>query len=182
MYRFRYGACWSKNNKHIPRHERHVKPLLTLQCFDGKICPAGPWHLFLKDCFPVLVAEKPGVSLLLSLLLKSQWESHSSADVSFQVQVEVGEGWGWECRWQDGLGGVCGSGRKGADGAVSTAPDLRFRRVKEIVTCVPRVAWEAWEGLFSPEDIFLTFTLRAEIQATMLSSRSSKMEPCTMII
>lgn len=72
--------------------------------------------------------------------------------------------WQWE-EVRDGgwVGGVCGSGGKGADGAVTTVPDLRFRRVKEIVTCVPRVTWEAWEGLFYPEDIFLTFTLRAEL-------------------
>ncbi|KAI4582113.1 hypothetical protein MJG53_009638 [Ovis ammon polii x Ovis aries] len=84
--------------------------------------------------------------------------------------------WQWE-EVRDGgwVGGVCGSGGKGADGAVTTVPDLRFRRVKEIVTCVPRVTWEAWEGLFYPEDIFLTFTLRAEIQAAVLSSRSGNM-------
>lgn len=31
-----------KTTNNIPRCVCHVKPLLILQCFDGKICPTGP--------------------------------------------------------------------------------------------------------------------------------------------
>ena len=123
--------------------------------------------------------QKSQVSLCFFLCFRSHTES--DADVSFQAQVAVGEGSGTECRGQDGLEGPAALAGKGQMALWPQCLTCGLD-VKEIVTCVPRVTWETWEGLFSPEDVFLTFTMRAEIQAAILSSHSSNREPCKVII
>lgn len=99
-----------------------MKPLLTLQCFDGKICPSGPWHLFLKDCFPL--SDRKARCLSASF-------SASEATVRvMQALVFPGPGGsGRRFGMEDGLEGSRLWWEKGQI-AVTTVPDLRFRASK----------------------------------------------------
>lgn len=148
MYCFRYAACCSKNNKHIPRHERHVKPLLILQCFGEKVCPAGPWHLFSRTIFQ-FQWQKTQVSLCFFLCL----QSHSENDVitsgcgKFRVRVSV----------IGHLGGDYGFDRKGKAAPWVQCLTLWNRWVEETVIYVSRAIWEALKGLFPPRDFCLNF-------------------------
>lgn len=178
MYRFRYAACCSKNNKHIPRRARHVKPLLILQCFDGKISPTGPWHLFLKDCFPVSVAENPGVSLLLSFPPKSQWEwcrcvIASRCGREFRIRVSViGTRWRRLWLWQDRARELCG---------YNARPYGRgeWRRLSSMS---PEWFEKPWKASAVPKISSLDLPLRAEIQTVMYFNHSSNVASYNVII
>lgn len=163
MYRFRYVACYSKNNKHMPRHENHVKPLLILQCFGEKICPTRPWHLFLKHVFR-FSDKKPGVCLLLSLP-----QSHSESYVNMTFQVDVWSSSGQECQRQDRMEGVtaltgkrkmalwpqCLSLIVGVSGGGShLCPQSDLRRLERPFFSMRFLPWICMEGQNSHSHIF----------------------------